>query len=313
MRYDALLVVSFGGPEGPDEVMPFLRGVVAGRGVPDERLAEVAAHYEHFDGVSPIVAETNRLVEALREALDVPVYLGNRNWTPWLPDAIHAMRDDNIQAAAAFCTSAFGSGPGCRRYREDVAAAVAGVVGAPTVEKLPPFGEDPHFLTAMTDRTREALAKLPDGHLVFTAHSIPTAMAATSPYVDQLHRSCAAVAAAAGRTTWDLVWQSRSGPPRVPWLEPDVGVHLERLAAAGTSKVVLAPIGFVADHMEVVWDLDVEAAAIADRLDIELVRAGTVSAHPEIVAMVAEQFASPDAPPACRPDCCAPPTRPGRP
>lgn len=307
MTHDALLVVSFGGPRGPDEVMPFLRHVVRGRGVPDARLEAVAVHYRHFSGVSPIVAATDELVAALREALDMPVYLGCRNSAPWLADTIARMRDDGVRRAAAFVTSAFGSPPGCRQYLDDIARARSEVdPDAPAIDKLPLFGEHPRFLEAVIDRTRAALDELPDARLVFVAHSIPTAMVRVSPYLDQLRRSCAAVASAVGRDVHDLVWQSRSGPPQVPWLEPDINDHLRAHAREGCpGGVIVVPIGFVADHMEVAWDLDVEAKATAEELGLRFTRAGTVGVHPAFVAMVGELLADP-APRAgeCGPDCC---------
>ncbi len=302
MSRDALLVVSFGGPRGPAEVMPFLRHVVRGRGVPDARLEEVAAHYHHFSGVSPIVAETDALVAALRDALDLPVYLGCRNSEPWLADAVRRMRDDGVRRAAAFVTSAFGSPPGCRQYLDDLAGARAEVEGAPVIDKLPLFGDHPRFLDVVTERTAAALDELPEARLVFVAHSIPLAMVRVSPYVEQLRAACSAIVTRLGHTEHDLVWQSRSGPPQVPWLEPDINDHLRALAGAGCPGVVVVPIGFVADHMEVAWDLDIEAKATADELSLPLARAGTAGTHPDFVAMVGELLAGPMS--ACPPDCC---------
>ena len=307
MPFDALLVVSFGGPRGPDEVMPFLRHVVRGRGVPDSRLEAVAAHYHHFCGLSPIVAATDELVAALREALDLPVYLGCRNADPWLADTVRRMRDDGVRRAAAFVTSAFGSPPGCRQYLDDLARAreQAGP-DAPEIDKLPLFGEHPRFVAVMVERTRAALERLPGARLVFVAHSVPMAMTRVSPYLAQLRATCAAIASAVGRADHDLVWQSRSGPPQVPWLEPDINDHLRALAGEGSpGGVVVVPIGFVADHMEVAWDLDVEAAATAREVGLPFVRAGTAGVHPEFLAMVCDLLADPaPRPGVCGADCC---------
>lgn len=307
MSFDALLVVSFGGPRGPEEVMPFLRHVVRGRGVPDARLSTVAAHYHHFGGVSPIVQATDALVDALRDALHLPVYLGCRNSAPWLADAVRQMRDDGVRRAAAFVTSAFGSPPGCRQYLDDIARARDEVgAGAPSIDKLPLFGTHPRFLDLMTERTRAALEDLPDARLVFVAHSIPTAMVRVSPYVAQLRQACAAITTRLGRDEHDLVWQSRSGPPQVPWLEPDINDHLRALAGSGCpGGVAVVPIGFIADHMEVVWDLDTEARATAEGLGLPFVRAGTAGVHPDFIAMVDELLAEPASPPGeCAPGCC---------
>jgi protoporphyrin/coproporphyrin ferrochelatase len=302
--YDALLVVSFGGPEKHEDVIPFLENVLRGRNVPRERMLEVAGHYYHFDGRSPINDQNRELVAALRKAIDIPVYWGNRNWHPMLADTVREMRDAGVNRAIAYSTSAFGSYSGCRQYLEDLqrARAVVGE-GAPILEKILPFPDHPRFIEAMTDRVREALAQLPHGRLVFTAHSIPVSMAQSSPYVEQLEAACRSVACAAGREDWKLVYQSRSGPPGQPWLEPDIGDYLREIR----SDVVIVPIGFLSDHLEVLYDLDTEARAVCDELGVRMVRAGTAGTHPAMIRMIAEMVEI--EPGVCRPDCCAPPRR----
>jgi ferrochelatase len=302
--YDALLVVSFGGPEKHEDVIPFLENVLRGRNVPRERMLKVAEHYYHFDGRSPINDQNRALVAALRAAVDIPVYWGNRNWHPLLIDTIREMRDSGVNRAIAYATSAFGSYSGCRQYLEDLqrARATAGE-GAPAIDKILPFPDHPRFIEAMTDRVRAALAELPGGRLIFTAHSIPVAMAQSSPYVAQLEKACALVARAVGRDDWKLVYQSRSGPATQPWLEPDILDHLRELR----SDAIIVPIGFLSDHMEVLYDLDTEARAVCQELGIKMVRAGTAGTHPAIIKMIAEMIET--EPAACRPDCCMPPRR----
>ncbi len=304
-RNDALLVVSFGGPEKREDVIPFLENVLRGRNVPRERMLEVAEHYYHFDGRSPINDQNRALIEALKPVVGMPVYWGNRNWHPLLADTVRQMRDDGVRRAVAFVTSAFGSYSGCRQYIENLERARAEVgEGAPEIVKIRPFSAHPKFVAAMTDRVRAALAELPEGRLVFTAHSVPVSMAQSSPYVEELEAACVAVAAGVGRSEWKLAYQSRSGPPTQPWLGPDVGDYLRELRA----DVVVIPIGFLSDHMEVLYDLDTEAAAIAKELGIRMVRAGTVGTHPAMIAMIAELVAQEHE--ACAAGCCAPPQRP---
>ncbi|HSK26537.1 MAG TPA: ferrochelatase [Jiangellales bacterium] len=303
--YDALLLVSFGGPEQPADVMPFLENVTRGRGIPRERLEAVAEHYLHFGGRSPINDQNRDLIGHVEKDLaahgvDLPVYWGNRNWDPYLADTLARMRSDGVRRAAAFVTSAYSSYSGCRQYREDLAAAVDAVgAGAPHVDKLRHYFNHPGFVAANVDAAVDALGRVPArSRLVFVTHSIPTAMAETAGPTggayERQHRATAAavVAGVAGRTglaaAWDLVYCSRSGSPQVPWLEPDVNDHLEALAADGVPGVVLAPIGFVSDHMEVVYDLDTEAAETAERLGLPLARAATAGTHPAFVATVRE-------------------------
>ncbi len=306
---DAILIVSFGGPEGPDDVMPFLRNVTRGRGIGDERLAAVAEHYHLFGGVSPINQCNRDLISALadelaRRGVKLPVYWGNRNWSPMLGDTVAQMRDDGISQAVGFVTSAFGSYSGCRQYSEDIEQARAAVgPDAPVVYKLPPFWDQEGFMSAMADFLAAACQTDPTAPVLFTAHSIPDTMAATAPYIAQLNEACLRVAARAGTSQWSLAYQSRSGPPHVPWLEPDVGSELDRLAAGGADAVIVVPIGFVADHMEVVYDLDIEARQHADMLGLRFTRVPTVGTHPAFVEMIAKLVLGP-APVACPADCC---------
>ncbi len=327
--YDAFLLVSFGGPEGMADVMPFLDRVLRGRSVPPEQKREVAHHYERFEGVSPINAENRALLEALRTELGahgprLPLYWGNRNWHPFLADAIRAMAGDGVKRALAFVTSAYSSYSGCRQYLEDIARARAEVgPSAPVVDKLRVFHDHPGFVEANADRVRDALATLPPARraaarIAFTAHSIPAAMAAGSDYVSQLGETCALVAAAVPRESWTLVYQSRSGSPQQPWLEPDILDHLDALEAEGAADVVVAPIGFVSEHMEVVYDLDSEARQRAAALGLGFVRAGTAGTHPAFVRMIRELVeervaggerralgARGPRADVCAPDCCA--------
>ncbi len=294
--FDALLVLSFGGPEGPDDVLPFLRNVTRGRNVPDERLVEVAAQYDRFGGVSPINDQNRALVAALRtefdrHGLDLPVYWGNRNWDPYLADTVATMAADGIRHALVFVTSAFGSYSGCRQYREDLARAVDTVgPSAPTLDKLRLYHNHPGFLEPAAANVADALARFDRApRLVFTAHSIPVSMAAVCDYESQLRGAAAIIAEMVGyEGEWDLVFQSRSGPPQVPWLEPDVGDHLRSLAAEGVTDVALCPLGFTSDHLEVLYDLDTLAAAVAAEVGIRRERATTVGTAPRFVSMVRE-------------------------
>lgn len=297
MSWDAVLVVSFGGPAGPADVAPFLANVTRGRGVPAERLAEVAAHYEHFGGVSPLNAANRALVAMLRGRVELPVYLGNRNWHPLLADTLRAMRADGVRRALAFLTSVAASYSSCRQYQEDIARAREEVGdGAPQVETLRLFYNHPLFVETWVDQVAAVAGPSPGAPLVFTAHSLPLAMAARCSYVEQLREAAglvvAGLAAREGPARgWDLVWQSRSGLPSVPWLEPDVGDHLEALAARGVRRAVLVPIGFVSDHLEVVWDLDVAAARRGRAAGIDVVRATTVASEARFADLVAELVA----------------------
>ncbi len=302
---DALLLVSFGGPERREDVIPFLENVLRGRDVPRERLLAVADHYYHFGGRSPINDQNRALIAALGEVVKIPIYWGNRNWHPLLADTVRQMRDDGVRRAIAFPTSAFGSYSGCRQYLENIERARAEVgEGAPDIVKIPPFSGHPLFLEAMTERVRAALAELPGARVVFTAHSVPVSMAQASPYVEQLEAASRRVAEGAGAGEWTLAYQSRSGPPAQPWLGPDICDYLRE----SPGDTVIAPIGFLSDHMEVIYDLDTEARAVCDELGIRMVRAGTVGTHPAIIRMIAELIER--EPEACAADCCPAPQRP---
>ncbi|HEX6467456.1 MAG TPA: ferrochelatase [Streptosporangiaceae bacterium] len=295
--YDALLLVSFGGPEGPDDVIPFLENVTRGRNVPRDRLAAVGEHYYKFGGVSPINQQCRELKAAIEadfaaHGLDVPVYWGNRNWKPYLAEAVRRMRDDGVRRAAAFVTSAYSCYSCCRQYVEDIERARDEVTDAPEIDKLRVYCDHPGFVEPFVEATRAALAGLPDdARLVFTAHSVPLAQPGREIYEEELARVARAVRdrAAPGRP-WALVYQSRSGPPAQPWLEPDVCDHLDELHRSGVSAAAIVPIGFVSDHMEVKYDLDVEAAELAAKLGLRVARVPTPGTHPRFVAMVRELF-----------------------
>ena len=299
MEYDALLVVSFGGPEGMDDVMPFLENVLRGRNVPRERMLSVAHHYEMFGGVSPINQQNRNLIAALKEELEthgpnLPIYWGNRNWRPLLPDTLRQMAADGVQNALAFVTSAYSSYSSCRQYRENIANAQAAVgPAAPRVDKLRAFYNHPLFIEANVGHIRAAWSKLDkdaraEAQLVFTAHSIPESMAANCEYAAQLQEAGSLIAAALETDRWRLVYQSRSGSPAQPWLGPDINDYLRALHSKGTSHVVVAPIGFVSDHMEIVYDLDFEAQNLARELGLQMVRAATAGTHPAFVKMIRE-------------------------
>jgi ferrochelatase len=336
MKYDAILVTSFGGPEGPDDVMPFLENVLRGKNVPRERMLAVAEHYYHFGGKSPINDQNRELIAALEAELreqgpQLPVYWGNRNWHPMLADTLLQMKNDGIKRALAFVTSAYSSYSSCRQYREDIARArEAAGEGAPVVDKIRAFHNHPGFVGAVVDRVQQALEKMPlagrdAAHLVYTAHSIPMAMAKTCDYETQLKETGRLVAERLGRKNWRLVYQSRSGPATQPWLEPDILDYLRELKAReGESDVVIAPIGFVSDHMEILFDLDTQARELCEELGLRMVRAGTAGTHPRFISMVRELIderlddnharlalgvlgVRPDL---CPPNCCPMPSRP---
>ena len=297
---DVLLVVSFGGPEGPDDVVPFLENVTRGRGIPRERLVEVGAHYAHFGGVSPINELNRTLVDQIRAELSsrgeqMPVLWGNRNWDPYLAEALREARALGATRIFAVLTSAYSSYSGCRQYRENLYDALAevqaeGPTWSPQVRKLRTYFNHPGFVTSMVEATRTSLGGLPHGsRLVFTTHSIPTADADRCDYVAQHRDVASTIAAALGRgDEWDLVYQSRSGAPYIPWLEPDIGDHLAALAEAGVPGAVMVPIGFISDHMEVVWDLDTIATDQAREAGIPVARAATAGTDPRFVAMIAD-------------------------
>jgi protoporphyrin/coproporphyrin ferrochelatase len=339
--YDALLFVSFGGPERPEDVMPFLERVVAGRDVPRERLEEVAEHYHHHGGRSPINDQNRALIAALEERFaadgpELPILFGNRNWDPLLADTLREAAAGGHRRLLAFVTSAYSSYSGCRQYRENLAAAVADAGVDVEIDKIRVYFNHPGFVRAQADRVRDALGLLDvdvrdRARLVFVTHSVPSRMSRHADYLAQHYEACRLVAEELADTGpwdagWDLVFCSRSGPPSVPWLEPDVNDHLGALHEAGAEAVVIVPIGFISDHMEVIHDLDVEAVATAAGLGLPVVRAGTVGTHPDFVGairdLVLERVAG--TPPAalgtlgpwhdaCPVDCCLVPGQDARP
>ncbi len=297
MLFDAVLLLSFGGPEGPEQVRPFLENVTRGRNVPPERLDAVAEHYLHFGGVSPINGINRALIAELHAELGLPIYFGNRNWEPYVEDTVATMRDDGVRRAAVFTTSAWSGYSSCAQYVEDIARARrAAGPNAPELVKLRPYFDHPLFVEMFAGAIATAGGAMPPGQraaarLVFTAHSVP--LAADQRFGPRLYSRQVAyatrlVAAAAGYDDYDLAWQSRSGPPQVPWLEPDVADHLTTLAARGTTAVIVCPIGFVADHIEVVWDLDHELCAQADAAGMAFVRAATPNADPRFARLAAD-------------------------
>jgi ferrochelatase len=299
-QYDALLVVSFGGPDGPADVIPFLENVLRGRNVPRERMLEVAEHYQHFGGKSPINDQNRALIAAIEQELrqhgpQLPIYWGNRNWDPLLTDTLREMKAAGVKQALTFVTSAFSSYSGCRQYRENIEQARQEVgEGAPQVDKLRMFFNHPGFVEPMVERVQSALqqitpARRDRAEVLFTAHSIPLSMADNCAYVEQLKEACRLVGEGVGLSRHRLVYQSRSGPPSQPWLEPDVCDCIEQYAEqADPPPVVVVPIGFISDHMEVLFDLDTEAAELCQAKGIEFARAGTVGTHPRFVTMIRE-------------------------
>ncbi|PJF21669.1 MAG: ferrochelatase [Phototrophicales bacterium] len=292
--YDAILVMSFGGPEGMDDVMPFLENVTRGRNIPRERLEEVAQHYYHFGGVSPINQQNRALIAALKTELaahqiHLPIYFGNRNWHPMIDNTLRQMRDDGVQRAIAFFTSTFSSYSGCRQYREDIIRASEKIENAPEVDKIRVFYNHPGFIEACVDNLQASLNQFDEPvHVVFTAHSIPLAMAQKSAYEAQLKDACHIIAQTANITDYALVYQSRSGAPHIPWLEPDILDHIETLHQQGIRNLVIMPLGFISDHMEVLFDLDTEAAQKAQELGMHMIRAATPGTHPRFIAMIRE-------------------------
>ena len=297
--YDALLVMSFGGPEGQDDVIPFLENVTRGRGIPRERLEKVSHHYRMFGGVSPINVQNRDLIAALEvelaeHGINLPIYFGNRNWHPMIDDTMAQMKADGVKRALVFFTSAFSSYSGCRQYRENIVDAQTGIGDdAPVFDKIRVFYNHPGFVETNSENLRHALEQFPetqreDIHVAFTAHSIPMGMARNCDYEAQLIDSATLTAEMAGVSDWSLVYQSRSGPPQVPWLEPDILDHMDSLHQQGVSDLVIMPIGFVSDHMEVMFDLDVEATDKAQELGMTMVRAASAGTHAKFVSMIRE-------------------------
>jgi ferrochelatase len=332
-NFDALLVVSFGGPEGRDDVLPFLENVLRGRNVPRERMLAVAEHYEMFGGVSPINEQNRKLIAALELELtangpSLPIYFGNRNWHPLLADTVAQMKADGITRALAFVTAAYSSYSSCRQYLENIAEAQRTVgAGAPQIEKLRVFYNHPLFIEANVATICGAFDQIPEfrrisAQLICTAHSIPMSMADSCDYHSQLGETATLIAERVFdseiSSRHKLVYQSRSGPPAQPWLGPDILEHLRNAKEAGVSDVVIAPIGFISDHMEVIYDLDTEARRLCDSLGLNMVRASTVGTHPLFIQMIRElvlERLEPDRerrflgtrgprPNVCAPDCC---------
>lgn len=340
-NYDAILFLSFGGPEGMADVMPFLENVLRGKNVPQSRMIEVAHHYERFDGVSPINGQNRSLIDCLKQELcersiKLPVYWGNRNWHPMLADTIRQMKADGIKSALVFVTSAYSSYSGCRQYREDIEKAQLEADASDMhFDKLRVFYNHPLFVEANIEAVKAGLEQLSltdnsDIHVAFTAHSIPMAMADNCDYVKQLSETSELTARALSITNFKLVYQSRSGPPTQPWLEPDVLDHMRSLTASGVKRVLVHPIGFISDHMEILYDLDTEAKELAQELQMEFVRTSTAGTNPKfarmMVDLVQERLESNNvaekkaigcygpAPDQCAPGCCSyTPTRPVQP
>ncbi len=298
--YDSILIVSFGGPESPSDVMPFLENVLRGKNVPRERMLEVAEHYQHMGGISPINAQCRLLIDALRTELDahhisLPIYWGNRNWHPMLEDTLRQMATDGRKRSLAFFTSMFSCYSGCRQYRENIAAAREKVgENAPVIDKLRMAYNHSGFLEPQAELLKMTLTQIDSDRraqtpVLFCAHSIPMSMAENSRYQTQLMEACRLVAEQAGHSRFELVFQSRSGPPHQAWLEPDVRDRIQQLyEQEKIENVVLHPIGFISDHMEVLYDLDDEAAELCKVRQISFHRVPTVGVHPRFIGMIRE-------------------------
>ena len=317
--YDAILVLSFGGPEKREDVIPFLENVLRGKPVPRERLLEVAEHYYHYDGVSPINQQCRELITALQQELtaagiQLPIYWGNRNWHPLLPETLQQMHRDGVRKVLTYVTSGFSCYSGCRQYRENILAALEDpALAGMEVHKIRVFYNHPDFIDVLSESVGAAVRQVAAGGqapaVAFTAHSIPMGMANTSDYQRQLGESCRLTAErlSLGAEQYRLVYQSRSGRPEDPWLEPDILDYIRELHAAGVRSVVISPVGFLSDHMEVLYDLDVEARAVCDDLGVKMVRAGTVGTHPSLLRLIAELIQQ--EPAACAATCCPAPQR----
>lgn len=334
-EYDAILFMSFGGPEKPGDVVPFLENVTRGRGIPKERLAEVGKHYYQFGGKSPINEQNLAIIEALKQelaenGLDLPIYFGNRNWTPFITDTMQQMKNDNVKRAISFFTSSFSSYSGCRQYREDIIRAQEAVgEGAPEIDKLRVFYNHPGFINPTVDSIQTALANWSENErdnvrIIFTAHSLPMGQVRNSAYEEQLKEACRIVAEKLDTENYVLVYQSRSGPPQMPWLEPDIIDYMEEIHEEGIRDIIIMPIGFVSAHMEVIFDLDTEAAQKAGELGMKMIRAQTVDTAKPFVQMIRELIvermtANPErialgqfevSHDICPVDCCLPGKRP---
>lgn len=347
--YDAVCFISYGGPNRPDDVLPFMRNATRGSNIPDERLVEVSGHYRLFDGKSPINERNAELMAAVSQGLrergiEIPVVIGNRNWHPFFKETLQELKDSGAKRVLCVITSAYSSYSGCRQYREDLARALADIGGGLQLDKIGPFADTSGFIAANVDAVLGGLHELPGARVLFVTHSIPEAMNAASShsngtnprsagnvrtmpdtYLRQHERVIDTVMRQVNRRTngsprceYELVFCSRSGPPHVPWLEPDVNDRMVELAAEGIQRIVAVPVGFINDHMEVVYDLDTQARETAARHNLEYVRAPTASAHPELIASLinsmvlraavarGERSAPHDARFICPEDCCLP-------
>lgn len=296
-KYDAILIVSFGGPEGMQDVMPFLENVTRGRNIPRERLLSVAHHYELFDGISPINEQNRQLISALEKLLaqegpHLKVYWGNRNWHPLLPDTLQTMKNDGVNKAIAFVTAAYSSFSSCRQYLEDIESARLAIgQGAPEIDKVRAFYNHPAFIEVNAENLKNALEQIPQSRrencpIAFTAHSIPESMANNCLYATQLQETCTLVASSLGQNNWNLVYQSKSGAPGQRWLEPDICDHIKELSKKQIRDLIVLPLGFISDHMEVIYDLDHEAKILCEELGINFVRATTAGTNPKFIEMI---------------------------
>lgn len=298
-NYDAILFMSFGGPEKNEDVIPFLENVTEGRGIPKERLAEVGEHYYHFGGKSPINDQNLALITEIEKELEkqninLPVYFGNRNWDPYITDTMQKMKDDGVKRAVAFVTSGYSCYSGCRQYREDIVKAQEKVgPGAPEVDKIRVFYNHPGFIDSTILGIKESLTKWEVENrgkvkIAFTAHSIPNSQAENSDYEVQLNETCKIISNELNHSNYDMVYQSRSGSPKIPWLEPDIIDYMEQISEEGTKDLLIVPIGFISDHMEVLYDLDTEAVEKAEELGMKMERVPTVGISKPFVEMIIE-------------------------
>ena len=297
-KYDAILLMSFGGPEGVQDVIPFLERVTKGRNIPQERLLKVAQNYYIFNGISPINEQNRNLIEAIKEemlrvGLRLPIYFGNRNWTPFVEDALAQMKEDGIKKALVFVTAGFSCYSGCRQYRENLVSALENIPDGPILDKIRVFYNHPKFIKVVSELIQISISKWGNKDeseikLVFTAHSIPLSMAEKSDYEKQLHEACRLTVESLGFSEYTLCYQSRSGSPKFPWLEPDIATVLENFAREAVKNVVFVPIGFVSDHIEIIYDLDIEAKNMAENLGLNFLRVASPVAHPEFPKMVVD-------------------------
>ncbi|MEZ4705395.1 MAG: ferrochelatase [Bdellovibrionota bacterium] len=332
-NYDALFLVSFGGPEGPEDVLPFLENVLRGKPVPEERKKEVASHYQAFGGISPINRQNREMIQALRKALhheniDLPIYWGNRNWKPYIQDTLEEMAKDGRKNVLAYVTSAYSSYSGCRQYRENIENARQALDQAPTVDKIRSFFNHPLWIKVHAQRMEEALAKdsssMERTKVLFTAHSLPLSMSQSSDYTLQLQNTSELIAKQVNLPHWELCYQSRSGGPSQPWLEPDVCDVIRSTSKKDFDRIMVHPVGFVSDHMEIIFDLDRDAKQCAKECGFSFVRSQTPGTHPTMIELIVDlikEYIDPHHPrPSlgdlgprprhCPPGCCPAPVRP---